>query len=112
MLDLWIEEANVCDELVTLSGGGTERRYQCSGWDTTEREPKVGTNALLATCDGWLAERGDGALLLVTGKFRETRVVTLSEDDIVGHQVAYDTLFEEEINRLVPKFNYPTRTIR
>lgn len=107
LLDMWIEEANVCDELVPLAGGGTERRYECSGWDTTEREPKVGTNAILATCDGWICERGDGAMLITVGKFRETRVVTLSEKDILGRRVADDVLFEEEINRLVPKFNYP-----
>lgn len=107
VLDMWIEEANVCDELVALAGGGSERRYECSGWDTTEREPKVGTNAILATCDGWICERGDGALLITVGKFRETRVVTLNEKDILGRRVADDVLFEEEINRLVPKFNYP-----
>ncbi|MBB4574382.1 hypothetical protein [Rhizobium lentis] len=107
VLDMWIEEADVCDELVTITGGGVEKRYECSGWDTTEREPKVGTNAILAACDGWLCERGDGALLFTAGKFRESRVVTLGDEDIVGHRIQYDVLFEEEINRLVPKFNYP-----
>ncbi|WP_377299664.1 hypothetical protein [Rhizobium sp. SGZ-381] len=107
VLDMWIEEANVCDELVATAAGGFDKRYECSGWDTTEREPKVGTNAILAACDGWLCERGDGALLLTVGKFRENRVVTLTDADIVGHRVQDDVLFEEEINRLVPKFNYP-----
>ncbi len=107
VLDMWIEEANVCDELVATTGGGVDRRYECSGWDTTEREPKVGTNAILATFDGWLCERGDGALLVMAGKFRENRVVTLTDADINAHRVLYDVLFEEEINRLVPKFNFP-----
>jgi hypothetical protein len=107
VLDMWIEEADVCDELIATAAGGFDKRYECSGWDTTEREPKVGTNAILAACDGWICERGDGALLFTVGKFRENRVVTLTDDDIVGHRVQYDVLFEEEINRLVPKFNYP-----
>lgn len=107
VLDMWMEEADVCDELVTITGGGVEKRYECSGWDTTEREPKVGTNSILGACDGWLCERGDGALLFTAGKFRESRVVTLTDDDITGHRILYDVLFEEEINRLVPKFNYP-----
>ncbi|WP_312880737.1 hypothetical protein [Rhizobium leguminosarum] len=107
VLDMWMEEADVCDELIAISGGGVEKRYECSGWDTTEREPKVGTNAILAACDGWLCERGDGALLFTAGKFRESRVATLTDDDITGHRILYDVLFEEEINRLVPKFNYP-----
>ncbi|HEV7436278.1 MAG TPA: hypothetical protein VGO22_15620, partial [Pseudorhizobium sp.] len=77
------------------------------GFDTTENDPKAGTNAILATCDGWICERGDGGLLFTVGKFREDRVETLSDADIVGHQVQYDVLFEDEINRLIPKFTYP-----
>ncbi len=107
VLDMWIEEANVCDEDVPLLGGGTEKRYECNGFDTTENDPKVGTNAILATCDGWICERGDGALLFTVGKFRESRVVTLTDADITGHQIEYDVLFEDEINRLIPKFTYP-----
>jgi hypothetical protein len=107
VLDMWIEEANICEEDVALHGGGTENRYECNGFDTTENDPKAGTNAILATCDGWICERGDGALLFTVGKFRETRVETLSDADLVGHQVQYDVLFEDEINRLIPKFTYP-----
>lgn len=107
VLDMWIEEANICDELIPLNGGGTEKRYECNGFDTTENDPKAATNAILASCDGWLCERGDGALLFTVGKFRESRVVTLSDADIVGHQIQYGVLFEDEINRLIPKFTYP-----
>jgi hypothetical protein len=106
-LDMWIEEADICDEDIPLAAGGTEKRYECSGWDTTENGPKVGTNAILASCDGWMCERGDGALLLTVGKFRESRVETLSDADLIGHQIQYDVLFEDECNRLVPKFTYP-----
>jgi hypothetical protein len=107
VLDMWVEEADICDEDVPLDGGGVEKRYECNGFDTTENGPKVGTNSILATCDGWMCERGDGALLLTVGKFRESRVSTLSDADIIGHQIGYDVLFEDEINRLVPKFTYP-----
>ncbi|HEY0120540.1 MAG TPA: hypothetical protein VGC14_02065 [Rhizobium sp.] len=107
VLDMWIEEADICDEDIPLAAGGTEKRYECSGWDTTENGPKVGTNAILASCDGWMCERGDGALLLTVGKFRESRVGMLSDADLIGHQIQYDVLFEDECNRLVPKFTYP-----
>ncbi|MDW9761648.1 hypothetical protein GOB02_19005 [Sinorhizobium meliloti] len=107
VIDLWKEEADVCDELVPLKGGGTERRYECNGWDTTENGPKSGLNAILSTCDGHLVTRGDGARILTVGKFRESRTATLTDADIVGHQVQYDVLFEDECNRLVPKFTYP-----
>ncbi|MBX4921006.1 hypothetical protein HJA76_15040 [Rhizobium bangladeshense] len=107
VLDMWQEEADVCDELVELAGGGFERRYECNGFDTTENDPKAGTNAILASCDGWICERGDGALLFVVGKFREKYVTTLTDADLVGHQIEYDVLFEDECNRLIPKFCYP-----
>jgi len=107
VIDLWKEEADICDEDVPLAGGGTEKRYQCNGWDTTENGPKSGLNAILSTCDGHLVARGDGARILTVGKFRESRTATLSDADIVGHQVQYDVLFEDECNRLVPKFTYP-----
>lgn len=107
VLDMWQEEADVCDELVPLKGGGTERRYECNGFDTTENDPKAATNAILASCDGWICERGDGALLFIVGKFREKYVTTLTDADIAGRSIKYDVLFEDECNRLVPKFCYP-----
>lgn len=107
VIDLWKEEADICDEDVPLAGGGTEKRYQCNGTDTTENGPKAGLNAILATCDGHLVSRGDGARILTVGKFRESRCATLTDGDIVGHNVQYGQLFEDEINRLIPKFTYP-----
>jgi hypothetical protein len=107
VIDLWKEEADICDEDVPNAGGGTHKRFQCNGYDTTENGPKSGLNAILATCDGHLVARGDGARILTVGKFRESRVVTLTDSDIVGHQIQEDVPFDEEINRLVPKFTYP-----
>ncbi|TIN80696.1 hypothetical protein [Mesorhizobium sp.] len=107
VLDMWQEEADVCDELVPRAAGGTEKRYQCGGFDTTEHDPKGATNAILAACDGWMCERGDGALLFVAGKFREKYVATLTDADIVGYTIQHDVLPEEECNRLVPRFTYP-----
>lgn len=107
VIDLWKEEADICDEDVPLAGGGTEKRYQCNGWDSTENGPKSGLNAMLSTCDGHLVARGDGARILTVGKFRESRCVTLTDADIVGHNIQYDVLFEDECNRFVPKFTYP-----
>ncbi|MBZ9719092.1 hypothetical protein LB519_14685 [Mesorhizobium sp. AD1-1] len=107
VLDMWQEEADVCDEDVPRATGGTEKRYECGGFETTEHDPKGGTNSILASCDGWMCDRGDGALLVVAGKFREKYVATLTDADIVGHTVQHDVLFEEEVNRFIPKFTYP-----
>lgn len=107
VLDMWIEEADICDEDVALDGGGTEKRYEFSIWDTTEHGPKTTTNAILASCDGWMCERGDRALLLTVGKFRESRCGVITDADIAGYDFDEDVLFEDEINRIVPKFCYP-----
>jgi hypothetical protein len=107
VLDMWKEEADICDENVALNGGGTEKRYECNGWDTAENGPKAATNSILAACDGWICERGDGALLFTVGKFRESRCGSLTDADIVGHQIQHDVLPEDEVNQLVPRFTYP-----
>jgi hypothetical protein len=107
VIDLWQEEADICDEDVPLNGGGVENRYECNGWDTAENGPKSALNAILSACDGHLVARGDGARILTVGKFRDSRCTTLTDADIIGHQIQYDVLFEDEVNRLVPKFTYP-----
>jgi len=107
VLDMWKEEADICDEAVPLAGGGTEPRYQCNGTDTTENSPKAALNAMLAACDGHLVARGDGARILTVGKFRESRCVTLTDADIIGHNIQYDVYPQDEINRIIPKFTYP-----
>lgn len=106
-IDLWREEADICDEDVAVAGGGTHKRYRCNGWDTAENGPKSGLNAILATCDGHLVKLGNGGRVLTVGKFRESRCSVLTDDDIVGHSIQNDVPFEEECNRLVPKFTYP-----
>ncbi|CDN52544.1 Hypothetical protein RG1141_CH01790 [Neorhizobium galegae bv. officinalis bv. officinalis str. HAMBI 1141] len=107
VIDLWKEEADICDENVPRASGGFEKRYQCNGHDTTENAPKSGLNAILASCDGHLVGRGDGARILTVGKFRESRCGVLTDEDITGRHIQYDVLFEDEVNRLVPKFTYP-----
>lgn len=107
VLDMWQEEADVCDEDVSLAVGGSEKRYTCSGYDTTEHGPKAGTNAILATMDGWMCVRGDGAILVVAGKYREKYCATLTDSDVVGYVNQRGVLFDEEVNRFTPKFNYP-----
>ncbi|HBF30868.1 hypothetical protein [Rhizobium sp.] len=107
VLDMWQEEANICDEDVPTAAGGTEKRYWVSGFDTTEHDPKVSNNYIMAAMDGWICYRGDGAVLLTVGKFRESRVATLTDANLMGYRMQHDVLPQDECNRLVPKFNYP-----
>jgi hypothetical protein len=107
VLDMWQDEANVCDENVATAAGGTRKRYTASGVDTTEHGPKSFTNALLASMDAWTCTRGDGAVLIVAGKYREKYCATLTDADIIGYDKQNDVLPDEEVNRFTPKFNYP-----
>jgi hypothetical protein len=101
-------EANICDDLIPRASGGTERRYECNGWATTETDPKAVTNAIKASADGWSVYRGDGVLEFRVGLVREELIYTLNVDeDVVGHSIDEDMPEEDEINRLVPRFNYP-----
>lgn len=107
VLDYWIEEADICDEDMPRASGGTEKRYECNGWSTTETDPIAAMNAMLASCDGYLCRRGDGAQILTVGKFRESRVGVITDADVMGRMIQYDVAEEEAVNRLVPKFTYP-----
>jgi len=107
VIETWEEAAGYCDELVEKEGGGTEPRYQVDGWATSETDPVIILNQFLASCDGHLAQYGDGALVITVGKFLPDRVVDIYDYDIVGHYIQSDVPEEEEINRLVPKFINP-----
>jgi hypothetical protein len=106
VIEQWVQEANICDEPVPRRSGGTEPRYQCAGWFTSENEPKAVLNALLVTCDGWVCERGDGVYLIRVGKYREPEVV-LTDADLCGWFLQSDIPSEDAINRLVPRITYP-----
>ncbi|AJY47849.1 hypothetical protein TM49_01520 [Martelella endophytica] len=107
VLDDWIEEADICDELIATAAGGTERRYEFDGTTTTEFAPKTYLADILMSCDGWICQRGDGAWLPLVGKFRETKVATITDADIANYSVDGDVLFDEEVNRLTPVFIDP-----
>lgn len=78
----FIAAANICDEGVTLAGGGTEPRYRCDGTFTTDAEPAVVIEQILATMAGSLVYAG--------GKFRchagayVAPTITLDEGDLRG----------------------------
>jgi hypothetical protein len=50
-----IAQANICDELVALKAGGTEKRYTCNGWINTERDHRSNLTLLSSACAGGVA---------------------------------------------------------
>ncbi|KQX18426.1 hypothetical protein ASD39_20185 [Sphingomonas sp. Root50] len=81
----WQAAADICEEAVDLKAGGTEDRYRSSvAHKHTDAHAQV-VAGLLSTCDGWIAPRSDGALIVYAGKYYEPTVSIGPE-----HIVAYD----------------------
>jgi hypothetical protein len=106
VLDQWTTEANHCDELVPVREGGSERRYTCNGWMTTEQDNRSARQTILSTCDGWMCERGDGTVIVRAGVFRDTGIV-ITDDDIVGWQIQTGLGDEDVVNAITATWTCP-----
>lgn len=105
-LSYWIEAANVCDEAVALKAGGTEKRYRCGGWFLHDTDPIEIVDMLLTTCDGWMAQRGDGALVVRAGKYYDP-TVTFTTGEIIEFSTQRYVPDEDAINELVVGYTSP-----
>jgi Putative phage tail protein len=84
--------ANVCDEAVTLTTGGTQARYTCNGVLDTGTAPVDNLNALVAAMAG--------TVTYVQGQFR-------------GHAGVYESpVGDITLNMMVDKFQVHARTPR
>jgi len=86
-LSYWIAAAAVCDEAVALKGGGTEPRYRSNvSHKHTDKHEGVIAN-LIATFDGWICPRSDGALIVYAGKYYAPDPVAdlIGPDEIVSY---------------------------
>jgi hypothetical protein len=100
----WMAEADICDDPVDKADGSTEPRYKSNGWAFLSTDPAEVIAAILATCDGWLTEGGDGTLALKVGLFRDPRStsdgVVLTDDHIVGFTIDKGVGDEEIVNEV------------
>lgn len=78
-LDYWIAAAADADDATALKAGGTEPRYRSAVSHKHTDQHKSPTAAILATFDGWLAPRADGALIVYSGRYIEP-----DEADLIG----------------------------
>jgi len=74
--------ANVCDESVSLKGGGSESRYTCNGRFEVDEQPADVLASLLTAMGGTLANV-NGKWRLYAAAYR-TPTVSLDEDDLAG----------------------------
>jgi hypothetical protein len=105
-LAAWLAEADLCDELVPTATG-TEPRYASNGWFQFDNAPADVIGGILSTCDGWLAESGDGALSITVGVYRAPTDPPLTEKHIFGFALNYGQTDEQTINELDISFIDP-----
>ena len=74
--------ANICDEDITLSAGGTENRYEANGIIYSNVEPMTNIDEIIGSMLGILSY-SNGKFTLAGGKFIAPSI-TLDEDDFRG----------------------------
>ena len=74
--------ANVCDETVSLSGGGTQKRYTCNGTLDTAHNYQQNIETILNSMSGFMVF-SNGKFKVYAGEYR-TPTVTITEDDLAG----------------------------
>ena len=74
--------ANICDEDISLSGGGTENRYESHGIIYSNVDPMTAIDELCGSMLGILSY-SNGKFILAGGKF-VSPTITLDEDDFRG----------------------------
>ena len=74
--------ANLCEENVTLSGGGTEKRYECHGVVYNDIPPMNVLEDLLTSCLGVLSYT-NGKFILKGGQYVAPSI-SLDEDDFIS----------------------------
>ncbi|WP_370677645.1 hypothetical protein [Pleomorphomonas sp. PLEO] len=106
LLDDWIEQINICDDLVPKKSGGTEPRFHASWVASTENENVDVLRELLKACDGWLHERGDGATKFRAGLYTGPEIM-ITDSDIAGVTFYGGTAAKERYNRLMCSYSSP-----
>lgn len=105
-IDLWMAQADACDELIAQRAGGTAPRYECHLWWDAETDRASVRASIMASCDGWDCEFGDGSMIMIVGKYIEP-TITLTDDDIVGYSIDDDENDSDYINHLAIQYTSP-----
>lgn len=106
VLDDWIEQINICDELVALKEGGFRRRYEVGWTATTDNATQTVMRELTKAADAWISERPDGTVILRVGKYIAP-TITIEDSDIVGFQRASGVPEAEAVNELMGSYTSP-----
>lgn len=99
-------QADVCDEDVALKAGGTEKRYRSGALYLASDDPSEVLSAILGTMDGFLCERGDGAMELKAGKWEaDDFAIVFKPKHVISLQVRRFKPDEDECTGVIVKYN-------
>lgn len=99
------DQADVCDEAVPLKAGGTQKRYTSAVLYHFSDPPSDVLSAILGTCDGFMAERGDGAFELKAGKWDdEDFEIVIRDKHILSLNVRRFRPDEDEVTGIIVKY--------
>jgi len=99
-------KAELCDALVVDKHGTYGVRYSSNGKFNFDDDPADVVSAILASCDGFMAEDGEGALALEVGVY-VAPTVTLEAKHILAFAISYGTADEQKVNELTLNFIDP-----
>jgi hypothetical protein len=99
-------EADICDELVSLAAGGTQKRYECAGWyvDDTNRDDI--RKKLDASMDGFCTTDGRGRLVIKCGHY-EYPTFVLTADYIEDYTWSRGVSRDVRVSKLNATFTDP-----
>ncbi len=103
-LAYWIAAAADCDSPRALKTGGTEAKYRSSVAHKLTDKHQGPVGALLATFDGWLMPRADGALVVYSGKYYAP-TVSVGSDEIISYSCeSGDPDDSEAVNEIIVSY--------
>lgn len=100
VIGMWNDAADICDEAVDLSAGGTEPRYRGAIVFSGEMQPSDIESEIRAAYDGWTAEDAHGRVRVYAGKLY-TPTLTLTENDVIDYQIGHNVITEDRINEII-----------
>lgn len=100
------QAADICDELVPLKNGGTEKRYRLWGFYSFDEEPRTVLSRFLQTCGGYLQPQPDGTIAIRVGKW-EAPTVTLTDPHILAYEIQHFQGEFETVNEVRAGFTDP-----
>lgn len=103
-----IASANVCDELVELKAGGTEKRYRCNAVVRADEEFIATEEMFAAACAGIIVQR-EGGVEVEPGAARSVVAEITDADLVIGEKVTFNQFRTDtqRVNSVVPRYVEP-----